>query len=57
MPDSIYSKDYMDRINKLYDPKDHYFVITQWNGERKYKLKNGIVVDTIDKKHLKQIIK
>lgn len=57
MPDSIYSKDYMDRINKLYNSNDHYFVITQWDGERGYFLKNGLLMNRISNNTMITIVK
>lgn len=57
MPDSIYSKDYMERIYKLYNPEEHYFVVIGWEGRRRYPLKEGIVAEKIDNKQMRKIIR
>lgn len=57
MPDSIYSKDYVERVNKIYDSEEHFFVIMQWDGKRNYYIKNGILTDKINHKQMGKIIK
>lgn len=57
MPDSIYSKDYSDRINKLYCKNEHFFLIHQWEGEREYSLSNGKVVQKVNWRVMLELIK
>lgn len=40
MIDSIYSRDFIKKINTLYDSSQHYFVISQYEGKRKYLFPN-----------------
>lgn len=48
MPDSVYSKDFSEKTARLYGENEHLFLIHQWDGNRSYDLKKGILVQKAD---------
>lgn len=56
-PDSIYTKNYIERINRLYNPKEHFFLVHQCDGQRSYKFKNVKAVKKVNWKLMTKLIK
>lgn len=56
MVDSIYCKDYTEKINRLYNGNEHFFLIHQHNTTRKYNKKNCVAVNKVGFKLMMKII-